>query len=195
MSTPPRALPSQPARGKVLTDFIGLCFICFRYRHVAKDCLDPSCCLHYREPNHLASTCHYPRVALGDVAPHRVGRKRPSSLAMRHAPHRGSTRRHTRSSAYDATPTASSCSTNSGPILSKNCKTPSDSSPPRSLPPSPLDLPVRAPGHRLPVELCVLHRSKEVDSEERDLNYALVAIVGGTRPAVSVANVRSRFLD
>jgi hypothetical protein len=36
----------------------------------------------------------------------------------------------------------------------------------------------------------VLHRSEEVDCEERELGYALVAIVGGCRPVVSTADVR-----
>jgi hypothetical protein len=41
------------------------------------------------------------------------------------------------------------------------------------------------------VDLCVVHRSEEIEEEERELNLALVAVVGGSRPHVSLPEVRS----
>jgi hypothetical protein len=130
-----------------------------------------------------------------DVAHHCAGHKRPSSLAAHRMPHRESTQRRARSQAFDETLAASSYSTDSGPIPLKICVPPSNSSPSSSPPPLPPDFPVGAPGHCPPVELCVLHRFEEVDHEERDLKYFLVTIVGGTCPAISVADVRSWLLD
>jgi hypothetical protein len=37
----------------------------------------------------------------------------------------------------------------------------------------------------------VLHRSEEIEDEECNLEFALVTVVGGCRPSVSIANVRN----
>lgn len=52
-------------------------------------------------------------------------------------------------------------------------------------------LPLGAPGRRSLVDLCVVHRSEEIEEEESELNLALVAVVGGSRPHVSLPEVRS----
>jgi hypothetical protein len=69
------------------------------------------------------------------------------------------------------------------------CRSPSESPP--SSEPDGSALPLGAPGRRPLVDLCVVHRSEEIEEEERELNLALVAVVGGSRPHVSLPEVRS----
>jgi hypothetical protein len=51
-------------------------------------------------------------------------------------------------------------------------------------------LPLGAPEHRPPVELCVIPRSAQIDTAERALHLALVAVIGGTRLLVTIAGVK-----
>jgi hypothetical protein len=69
------------------------------------------------------------------------------------------------------------------------CHPPSES-PPTSEPDDPA-LPLGAPGRRPLVNLCVVHRSEEIEAEEHELNLALVAVVGGSWPHVSLPEVRN----
>jgi hypothetical protein len=50
-------------------------------------------------------------------------------------------------------------------------------------------------GRRLPVDICVVHRSDEINAEERSLELALVTVIGGTRLWVSLPKVRGWVAD
>jgi hypothetical protein len=87
------------------------------------------------------------------------------------------------------------------------CAPPSDPSPsptPKALepPPTPKALeppdwwtfPAGAPQRRPPSTVCIINRSEEISCEGQALDLALLALVGGSRPFVSVAEVE-RWLE
>jgi hypothetical protein len=87
-----------------------------------------------------------------------------------------------------------SCSTDAEYEPPPICAPPTNSStsPPPfapSTPREPSPLPVGAPLRRPMVELCVIHHFKEMVEEEAALDLALVAVVGGSRPPVSIVAV------
>jgi hypothetical protein len=45
------------------------------------------------------------------------------------------------------------------------------------------------------VDVCVVHRSPKIEALERVLVLALVAVVGGTRPPVTLVDVRLWIVD
>ncbi|KAG2582472.1 hypothetical protein PVAP13_6KG412100 [Panicum virgatum] len=101
--------------------------------------------------------------------------------------------RRGRSPPSDATRSARSQSTGRAPSLPEVCapsphREEGPSSPPPSPPPSPK--PFGDPSRRPRSELCVVPRSQEIDATEaRPASCALVALVGGIRPAVSPLQV------
>jgi hypothetical protein len=204
-------LPSKRS-GKVPVDLIGLCFNCFSSEHVARDCPNPSCCLRCREPGHQASECSRPRLLLGDHRPEKRGRDRlPPCLPRRTEERRVHRRplgsliersrgRPTSRSPRDLTPPALSCSTDDEREMPSAVKKPPTDSAPSSPPleppsPEPTPLPLGAPERRPLVDICVVHRSEEIDAAERALEFALVAVIGGSRPTVSIFEVRSSWLQ
>jgi hypothetical protein len=187
-----RAQRPATKRGKVPADLVGLCFNCFSEEHVARLCPNPSCCLRCRRPGHQAQDCNRPRLLLGDRGRlhqrrGRLHRAAPSRFQVR-AP---SPRPKPRSPPRDVTPPGLDCSADDNLDPPAICGPPTDSSP--SPPPSSPERPpppIGAPQRRL----CVIHRSGEMAREEQALELALVAMVGGSRPSVSLAAVR-RWLN
>jgi hypothetical protein len=176
-------------------DLISLCFKCFSAYHVAWSCPNPSCCLHCREPGHLAQNRKRPWFLLGDCRvrfeqrrpPLAPGQKRvcPPSPPLPPSPE-------------DLIPhptPAVFCSIDDELGLPPSiCAPPSDSSlelslsPPSSqAPPPPL---MRGPSSCPQVELCIIHCFKGIIAEERALDLALVTVVGGTRPSITNVEVR-----
>jgi hypothetical protein len=54
---------------------------------------------------------------------------------------------------------------------------------------------VGAPERCPPVELCVIHRSDEINAEERALELPLVMIIGGTRLPIVTVELRRIIAD
>jgi hypothetical protein len=167
---------------KVSADLVGLCYNCFSDRHLAKFCPSPSCCFHCREAGHQAQDCTSPRVFLSGRPRRPHGSSplaSPGSIERRGAP-------RSRSPPSDLTPLALSYSMSSEGSPSQICVPPSDSSRSRSSLPSPPRsptlpplLPLGAPERHPLVELCIVHCSEEIEHMEQDLNFTLVAMVGG----------------
>lgn len=59
--------------------------------------------------------------------------------------------------------------------------------------PTPPPLPLGHPDRHPAPDYCFVQRSEQLDQAEQDLSLALVAVVGGTRPVVEVAQVRWLF--
>jgi hypothetical protein len=92
---------------------------------------------------------------------------------------------------YDLTPLSLSCSTDDEINFPLSvCAPPSDPSP-KSSPSPPLPHPpsLGDPSRHPQVELCAIHRSEEIIVEERALELMLIAVVGDTRPSVTIAEV------
>jgi hypothetical protein len=59
----------------------------------------------------------------------------------------------------------------------------------------PTALPLGVSAHRLLVNLCVIHRSIEIKAEEHAPDLALVAVIGGSKPHVSLLNVHNWVIN
>jgi hypothetical protein len=163
---------------------------------VAHHCPNPPSCFRCREPGHEAHECTrpclLPRVAYGRTLPHRCGSgwlqsgghpsRDPSTVAVRANVLLSSLGR-TPSATFRSTP----CSL-SPPDICAPPLDPSSSPTPEVLePPDWWAFLAGAPQRRPPAAVCIINRSEEISCKEQALDLALLAVVGGSRPLVSVA--------
>jgi hypothetical protein len=172
--------------GRVPADLLGLCFNFFEEDPITRFCPNAACCLRCKRPGHQADECSRPRVLLGDKRPRRkkvgsleTGRRVeawPRSRARRCSPPPPPT--------VDTTPPGIGCPIDDELYPPSICEPPSSPSPP----------PFGVPERRPQVELCVIPRSEEIAAAEQVLDLTPVAVVGGNRPSVAVAELR-RWLN
>jgi hypothetical protein len=93
----------------------------------------------------------------------------------------------------DHTPQGTLCSTGNDSGLPFICHPPSESS--LASEPDSASLPLGTLGRRPLVDICVVHRSDEINVEERSLDLGLVAVVGGIRPRVSLLDIHHLIAD
>ncbi|TVU15732.1 hypothetical protein EJB05_39270, partial [Eragrostis curvula] len=206
--------PPPPDHGSppVPVDLVGKCFNCFLPNHVKADCPNPNRprCFTYKREGHQAKDCPEPRssaagpgtgsrrtslpqhrqqqdmtaVPIGRRSATEPSRHRQQAHGSGHHPPPARTAWVQKSSLRAPLPEAASSNGGSSQTGShRGSPTPSPPPSPRSSPSSPAG---GSDWGRPNVEIAVIPRSVAIAENERILKDALLAVVRGTRPHVSV---------
>lgn len=209
--SPPRV--SRP----VPPELVGLCFNCLASSHIKAVCRYPPQCYNCWGEGHHASSCLLPaRQGLAAALGTKRTRSLPSRERRRVSRRRGTPPRHSRGSAD--TVSAGSASTGWSTSVPRCCRPPTTPLPPP--PPLPLPPPAAADAvtpvmevpnataaaagdmmvgdwpdrsHLSPI--IVVPRTADIHDVEDALGRSLVVMIGGTRPAVSMAMVSSYLFE
>ncbi|XP_045084080.1 uncharacterized protein [Aegilops tauschii subsp. strangulata] len=158
-----RSPASSPERREIPADLFGLCFNCFREGHRREDCWFPPLCIQCGLEGHISTDCKRPRSPRSeeDLRRDAVAKvARASQPSMQAGP-----------------ANRLSLATRQATPLERPSPVPADIAPVGS---GQASAAAAATG-----SICVLRRTQETEDLEQRLRLAVVAYVGGTRPAVS----------
>ncbi|KAK1664022.1 hypothetical protein QYE76_052181 [Lolium multiflorum] len=190
-----RNAPGQPGWGASVPEMEGLCFRCFEPGHRKRDCTNAEVCLRCGKKGHPALGCTRPRSPSSEEE---LRSRALAKMARRRSPVRERVERPTEKGGVAPVPPGPPPQRPPSPPLPPppplppvaSRLPPMEALPPLSVEPFRTEALVRLEEEVLEEPaLCVVRRTAAMGDLEQRLQFAMVASVGGRRPAVSCAQV------